>query len=100
MRTSARRVHGHVSRALQVASEREWRALLADGRWDLTGGDVGSRSMAVVRRRHRHHAVTALVLGTTLTLAAGVLTAVVRTVMALPAPPPTANVDGLLPWAP
>src|SRR4051812_26109330 len=64
MRTRSGRVHAHVQRALEVASERDWRALLADDRWDIVAGaEVDRRSAAAARRRRAQHRTAALSAG-------------------------------------
>ena len=101
MRTSVRRVHAHVRRGLDIASERQWRALLADNSWDVAAGvELDRRTAAATRARRAHRGVMWTASGVVLTLAAGVIVAIVRVVTA-PAPlPPTAHGHGLLPWQP
>jgi sigma-70-like protein len=101
MRTRPRRVQAHVHRALRLASEREWRALLADGRWDVAvGAEVDRRTVAAVDRRRRRRATGALAAAVVVTMLTGAVVVTVRIVTAPPPLPPTAHGHGLLPWAP
>ena len=101
MRTGPRRVQAHVHRALQLASEREWRAMLADGRWDVVAGAEVDRLVVVAARRQRERRRTrTLAAATAVTMVAGVGVATIRVVTAPPPLPPTAHGHGLLPWTP
>ncbi|HET6818175.1 MAG TPA: hypothetical protein VFH66_13200 [Mycobacteriales bacterium] len=100
-RSTPRRVQTDVRRGLALASAQEWRALLADDRWDVTTGpDLERRTRLVLRARHSRSRLRGLALAAALTLAVGAIDATVRVVTA-PAPlPPTAHGHGLLSWTP
>lgn len=101
MRTSARRVQADVRRGLAVAPEQEWRLLLAEDRWDVTdAAGVDKRSLAAARQRHTRQRTGWLAACAALTLVVGVVDATVRVVTAPPPLPPTAHIQGLLPWTP
>ena len=99
MGTSARRVQADVRRGLAVATEQEWRGLLADDQWDVDAGGVDKRSAAAARQRHSRQRTGWIAACAALTLVVGVVDATVRVVTAPPPLPPTAHVHGLLPWS-
>src|SRR3954453_18943220 len=81
MRTRPRRVHAHVQRALQLASEPEWRGIPPGGRWDVAAGaNVDGRTAAAGHRRRERQATLSLATAVALTMLTGAAVATVRVV--------------------
>src|SRR5947208_2079146 len=79
MRSRPRRVQAHMLRASQLAPEREWRALLADDRWEVVAGaEVDRRTVQAARDRRARRRTTSLAAAVVLTGLTGVVVATVR----------------------